>query len=139
MPRLLSFAASCLIAMAMLGVVTAARAGTIGIHLASMHFPERDFNNFNPGVYYRGDAGWTAGGYRNSLRDVSVYAGYTWERGVFGLTAGAVSGYAGKKVQPLLVPSVSVLTVRGATARVAFIPRVEKRIGSHVLHLMMEF
>jgi hypothetical protein len=25
------------------------------------------------------------------------------------------------------------------TARVAYIPRVEKRIGSHVLHLMLEY
>ena len=137
--RLLSFAASCLVAAAMLGALTEARAGTIGVHVASMHFPERDFNNFNPGLYYRSDLGWTAGAYRNSLRQVSAYAGYTWERGVFGLTAGAVSGYAGNSVQPLLVPSMSVFAVHGATARLAFIPRVEKRIGSHVLHLMMEF
>jgi len=29
--------------------------------------------------------------------------------------------------------------VQGVTARIAFIPRVEKRIGSHVIHLMLEF
>ena len=47
-------------------------------------------------------------------------------------------GYA-EKVQPLLVPSMKVATLGGVSARVAFIPRVEKRIESHVLHLSLEF
>ena len=38
-----------------------------------------------------------------------------------------------------LVPSVVLLSVQGVSARLAFIPRVEKRIESHVLHLMVEF
>jgi hypothetical protein len=42
-------------------------------------------------------------------------------------------------VQPLLVPSVSLGTWYGVTPRIAYIPRVEKKIGSHVLHLMVEF
>ena len=39
----------------------------------------------------------------------------------------------------LLVPSVVLFTLDGVAARVAYIPRVEKRIGSHVLHLMIEY
>ena len=127
--------------LAVLGLwaaTAAASAGTLGAHLASLHFPQNDFNNFNPGIYYRSDGGWTAGAYRNSLRRGSVYAGYTWEFGRFGLTGGGITGY-GHGVQPLLVPSVVLFTHDGVAARVAYIPRVEKRIGSHVLHLMIEY
>jgi hypothetical protein len=127
--------------LAMLGLwawVGTASAGTLGAHVASMHFPQRDFNNFNPGVYYRSDEGWTAGAYLNSLRHGSVYGGYTWQHGRFGVTGGAITGY-GHGLQPLLVPSVVLFTYQGVAARLAYIPRVEKRIGSHVLHLMLEY
>ncbi|HEX6707896.1 MAG TPA: hypothetical protein VF169_24340 [Albitalea sp.] len=110
----------------------------MGVHLASVHLPQRGFNNTNPGLYYRTDAGWTAGAYRNSLRRTSAYAGLTWDWGRLSLTGGAVSGYS-EEVQPLLVPSLRLVTIQGVTARVAFIPRVEKRIESHVLHLTVEF
>jgi hypothetical protein len=49
-----------------------------------------------------------------------------------------VTGYF-HKVQPLLVPSLSLFTYRGVTPRVAYIPQVEKKVGAHVLHLMVEF
>jgi len=135
MPRV---ALAVLVTAAALSASLPARALTFGLHLASVHVPARHFNNVNPGLYVRTDAGWTAGAYENSLRRTSAYVGYTWEHGRFAVTGGAVTGYA-EKVQPLLVPSVKLLTLRGATARVAFIPRVEKRIESHVLHLMVEF
>jgi hypothetical protein len=114
-----------------------AQADTVGLHLASVHVPQRHFNNTNPGLYYRNDAGWTAGGYRNSLRRTSAYAGYTWEYGVLGLTAGAVTGYQ-HTVQALVVPSLRLFTHDGFSARLAYIPRVEKRIESNVWHLMVE-
>jgi len=134
MPRLSSVAVCCAATL----LTCAAHAGTIGVHLASVHLPQRHFNNTNPGLYYRTDAGWTAGAYRNSLRRTSAYAGRTWDWGRFSLTGGAVTGYT-EEVQPLLVPSVRVVTAHGMTARVAFIPRVEKRIESHVLHLTVEY
>lgn len=115
-----------------------AAAGTIGVHLGSIHFPQRDFNNANPGLYYRSEAGWTAGAYRNSLRRTSAYAGHTWQWDRLALTAGGVTGYA-DKLQPLLVPSFAFLRSERLSLRVAFIPRIEKRIESHVLHLMAEF
>jgi hypothetical protein len=114
-----------------------AAAGTVGVHLGSIHFPQRDFNNSNPGLYYRSDGGWTVGAYRNSLRRTSAYAGHTWQWDRLALTAGGVTGYA-DRVQPLLVPSYAFLRTQAFSLRVAFIPRVEKRIESHVLHLMLE-
>jgi hypothetical protein len=115
-----------------------AMAGTIGLHIGSHHMPAKTYNNANPGIYYRGDEGWTAGVYRNSLRDNSFYAGYTWKFGKLDVTTAGVTGYF-HKVQPLLVPSVSLFTYQGITPRLAYIPRVEKKIGAHVLHLMVEF
>jgi hypothetical protein len=125
-------------ALAFILVAPAAPAATLGLHLASVHLPQRSFNNFNPGVYYRSDDGWTAGAYYNSLERPSVYGGYTWQRGAFGVTAGVATGYD-RAVQPILVPSLVVATVGKVSARIAYIPRVEKRIESHVLHLMLEY
>lgn len=115
-----------------------ARADTIGVHVGSHHMPAKKYNNFNPGLYYRTDEGWTAGVYRNSLSRTSAYAGYTWKYGVLDVTTAGVTGYF-HKVQPLLVPSVSLFTWHGVTPRVAYIPRVEKKIGAHVVHLMVEY
>jgi len=113
-------------------------ADTIGLHIGSHHIPAKTYNNTNPGLYYRTDEGWTIGAYRNSLRKNSVYAGYTWKFGALDVTTAGVTGYF-HKVQPLLVPSLSLFTYQGVTPRIAYIPRVEKKIGSHVLHLMVEF
>jgi hypothetical protein len=110
---------------------------TLGFHLFSQHLPAADYNNINPGIYYRLAEGPVAGIYRNSVRRASIYAGYTWQYGRFDLTTGAVTGYT-NSVQLLLVPSMGLFTVNGVTARLAFIPRVEKRIGSHVLHVAVE-
>lgn len=115
-----------------------AMAYTIGLHLGSHHAPAKTYNNTNPGLYIRHPDGWTAGFYRNSLNKDSVYVGYTWKFGMLDVTTAGVTGYF-DKVQPLLVPSISLFTWRGITPRVAYIPRVEKKIGSHVLHLMVEF
>jgi hypothetical protein len=114
-----------------------AMADTIGLHIGSHHMPAKNYNNRNPGLYYRTDEGWTAGLYRNSLKKDSVYAGYTWKFGALDVTTAGVTGYF-HAVQPLLVPSVSLPSVYGITPRIAYIPRVEKKIGSHVVHLMVE-
>jgi hypothetical protein len=127
-----------LLTLAALAMAPGARAGTIGFHIASHHAPAKNYNNSNPGIYYRNAEGWTAGVYRNSLRKTSVYAGYTWKFGVLDVTTAGVTGYF-DKVQPLLVPSISLFTYQGITPRIAYIPRVEKKIGSHVLHLMVEY
>lgn len=126
-------------ALAALTLAMPAEAGTIGFHVGSHHMPEKNYNNFNPGMYYRTDEGWTVGAYRNSLSKNSVYAGYTWKFfGFLEVTTAGVTGYF-DAVQPLLVPSISLFTYRGVTPRLAYIPQVEKKIGSHVFHLMVEF
>jgi hypothetical protein len=136
MPRPTLFALS--LATAALLLAPCARAGTVGLHIGSHHMPAKTYNNSNPGLYYRTDESWTAGAYRNSLRKNSVYAGYTWKFGALDVTTAGVTGYF-HAVQPLLVPSLSLFTYRGITPRIAYIPRVEKKIGAHVLHLMVEY
>ncbi len=126
------------LALAVMAMAPNTVAGTIGFHVASHHAPAKTYNNSNPGIYYRNDEGWTAGAYRNSLSKNSVYAGYTWKFGALDVTTAGVTGYF-NKVQPLLVPSVSLFTYQGITPRIAYIPQVEKKIGSHVLHLMIEY
>jgi hypothetical protein len=134
--RLALFAVA--LAAAVPGAHAQAQTHTFGLHLVSYHEPDKTYNNTNPGLYYRHPDGWTAGFYRNSVRRDSIYVGYTWKYGIFDITTAGVSGYF-HKVQPLLVPSVSLGTWYGVTPRIAYIPRVEKKIGSHVLHLMVEF
>ena len=138
MRRLLHTVVPAAAALVLCAIAPGARADTVGIHLGSLHIPAKDYNNSNPGLYVRLDSGWTGGLYRNSLRKNSVYAGYTWTHGAFSVTAGGVTGYF-ETLQPLLVPSFALFTYRGITPRLAFIPRVEKKIGAHVLHLMVEY
>src|SRR5438045_253932 len=81
MPRYSLFAALSFVSAACIVAAPPAEAVTVGLHLASVHLPKRDFNNTNPGLYVRTDGGWTAGAYRNSLNRTSAYAGYTMEWG----------------------------------------------------------
>ena len=138
MRQLFHVLASLLSAALLSAAAPCAVANTLGFHIASQHIPERNYNNTNPGVYYRLDSGWTGGFYNNSLRKTSVYAGYTWKLGPLDVTGALATGYL-NAVQPLLVPSVALFTVNGITPRLAFIPRVEKRLGVNVLHLMVEY
>jgi hypothetical protein len=86
----------------------------IGVSIASYHF-DRDipYQEINPGVYAICDK-WTAGVYRNSFNDLSVFAGYSLELGPFSIALGVVTGYGryGKSVQPLIFPSVKIGPVR---------------------------
>jgi len=128
----------CLLAVVAVTVMASctaqpAVAGTLGLHIGSQHIPNKDYNNFNPGAYYRTDEGWTVGGYRNSYKRSSVYGGHTWERGDYGLTAGAITGY-NDGLMLMVVPTYKF----APHARIAYIPKVGSR-GAHVLHLMIEF
>ena len=113
---------------------------SVGLHLVSAHFDDSDFESVNPGLYVRLNNGATAGAYRNSMRRVSAYAGWTWDTDFHGfrpaITAGVVTGYE-RAVMPLLVPSISTPAVDGFRARFTFIPKVEKG-GSSALHLSLE-
>lgn len=107
-------------------------ADVVGVHLGSIHSPKRDYNNFNPGIYYKMDNGFTVGTYRNSIRKQSFYTGYTYEWKRFAITAGAITGYEGCKVCPLIFPTVKV-----GSFRLGFIPHI-KATGANVFHLMYE-
>lgn len=132
---------------------------TIGLHLASHHFEQRDYQrNFNPGIYVRTEDGWTAGVYRNTLGRTSVYGGYTIGDQV-ALTVGVVSGYQIRHEWAPPLPGgqcsngpppcyrelgtshhalnlMVAPSVRLGPARVSFIPGLGN--ASSVLHLSIE-
>lgn len=124
----------------------------LGLHLYSLHLPEREWqNNVNPGLYVRSAEGWTAGFYRNTLRRQSLYLGKTiplteWAD----LTLGGVSGYERRwvkcdrpnfegcylgmgsgKIKPLIAPSLHYEGIR-----LSWIPGTAG--SSNVLHLSIE-
>ena len=117
-----------------------AHAVSYGVHTVSIH-SERNtgvgaFNNINPGAYVRLDNGLTFGGYYNSERRVTTYAGFTHTLSKVGLPNAslswlAVTGYGGVKFGP--VPSYLVTP----HLRIGFVPKTQKG-GAHVLNLMYE-
>lgn len=109
-----------------------AAAGTLGIHIGSQHFPSKDYNNVNPGVYYIADDGATVGTYYNSERRQSVYAGWTFDSGPWRLQVGAITGYQGR-VLPMVAPSVAL----GHGFRLTVLPKLE-RDGAAVAHITWE-
>lgn len=115
-----------------------ATALAIGLHLGTYHFDrDREYNNFNPGVYAMCD-GWTAGYYRNSFHRNTVYAGYTVGRGVFALTVAAATGYRrGVKVGGEYVSAMVVPSVKLGAARIGVVPPVGRVDGG--VHLSLEF
>lgn len=119
-----------ILALALSGM---AHAGTLGLHIGSLHFPAQQYNNFNPGAYYIHDNGATVGTYYNSERRQSVYAGWTWDSGPWRLQVGAITGYERAKVLPVVMPSVAL----GHGFRLVVLPKVERN-GSSVIHLMWE-
>ena len=69
----------------------------LGVHLVSMHVPsEPPDNNDNFGAYAKFGNGITLGGYRNTIRRDTYYAGYTWERGPLAVMLGVATGYQRK-------------------------------------------
>jgi len=76
---------------------------TIGLHTMSVHVPAHDYqNNANFGLHVETQDGIAFGGYHNTIRRTSLYAG---KRFVFAslpnaaITIGALSGYQ-RKVTP---------------------------------------
>ena len=109
-----------------------AMAGTLGVHIGSHHFPNKEFNNANPGLYYIADNGATVGTYYNSERKQSYYAGYTTEFGWLRVQVGAITGYR-NRVLPMVAPSISL----GYGFRLVALPKLE-RAGATVVHLTWE-
>lgn len=139
-----------LLALALASAATA-QAQTIGVHLATLHVPHRDYNDLNLGLYVKTEHGLTFGMIpRNSMRQFTAYAGVTIEQesGPFALTAGVIYGYQRRKyncieashgpnqpvtlcartdgspgaLAPMLNPSVRLPAVLGLTPRITIIP-----------------
>lgn len=64
----------------------------IGVHVGSIHAPDRGQNNSNPGLYIR-EAQVQAGVYRNSYKRTTLYAGFVQPVGPIDLMLGFASGY----------------------------------------------
>lgn len=114
-----------------------AHADTWGLHLGSHHFPDHGMNNFNPGLMYRTDAGWTGGAYLNSIERVTVYGGRAWgDRAALFLGLG--TGY-GAKLTVMAVPSLRLTDKRavlGGALRLNVVPKYRQHNGA--VHLMWE-
>ena len=85
---------------------------TIGFHLGSIHFPNKDFNNINPGIYLKTENNYVAGGYYNSIRKPSFYVGKNFEYKNFSIIVGGVTGYDRAIITPLVLPSVKLWDFR---------------------------
>lgn len=139
---------SVLAALLLAVAASTAHADTIGLHVGSWH-SEPGFNNVNPGAYWRGDDGWTAGAYCNSQSrserfpdarrcKVSAYAGRLFDHEIapglhVGILAGAVAGYS---LAPIIPAAIG--TIQYGPARLWLIPRVEKNSAA-VVSLSFEF
>lgn len=116
-----------------------ADAWIVGLHLLSAH-AQPGFEAATVGLYAQAPSGLTAGVLRNSERRLSLYAGETWHTadGRWAITAGAITGYRGARVTPLLVPSLRLQLGDGAAARISLIPKPPREGGSSALHLSLE-
>lgn len=124
------------------GVAGQAEAATVGAHIGSWH-SEPGFNNVNPGLYAQADNGGTAGIYRNSVRKVSTYAGWTFEKQLgesvtVSATVGAITGYPAAKLLPMVIPSIKVKLFDEVSARVIIIPMVNPKQCAHVVSFAIE-
>ena len=120
----------------------------IGLHIGTKH-SRSGLNNVNPGAYMVFSDSLVLGGYYNSERHASAYAAWQWQTEPLAFTgplrlrasvlAGLVTGYESRRVMPLLLPSLSMpLANTGASVRLSFVPRFEKR-GAAALHASLEW
>lgn len=145
--RMAGQVAKDLFGLAMLAVVLVilpgcAHAETVyGLHVGSQHFPAREFNNSNPGLYVRA-ADWQVGMYHNSYRDTTAYVARAWPLGNgFELMLGGATGYrkAGAGVVAPMAGITYAVPIRilGLQPRLFAAPPTPKSSG--LLHLALEF
>jgi hypothetical protein len=109
----------------------------VGIHIGSHHFPNRDQNNFNPGLYIVFRVGevedLVVGGYKNSSYQNSFYAGKAWMTEEHsGFSFGAIGGLVfGYRKPPTKYEDFSVQ--RGSTGRYALVEHDTIVLGSRII------
>lgn len=119
-----------LIALIMVGASAPSFALTMGLHIGSWH-SNSIYNNINPGIYISKN-NYVIGTYHNSIKRQSFYAGYNFQYKNVGITTGLITGYR-EKVLPFIFPSVKYKNIR-----LLYIPKINKNLDSHVIHLMIE-
>jgi len=110
-------------------VSSISHAGTLGLHLQSVH-NKTGFNNDNPGIYFRLDNGFTAGTYYNSEYRQSTYVGKTFAYRYFEVSYLAINGYQGR-ILPVAIPSRRL----GDHGRISLILNP---LGASALHFSIE-
>lgn len=122
-------------------LASSAHADTLGLHIGSWH-EGGGYNNVNPGLYWRDDSGLTIGAYRNSLERTTAYAGWTWTHRIgsgvdVGLSIAGATGYR-MTVTPMVLPSVGIRLGGDWSARIGWLPKIDPKRGTNVLHLTLE-
>lgn len=122
-------AAIALLACCVFASFDAGAQTSVGLHLVSQHFPERDHHNQDNFGLYVQHKRWLIGGYRNSLNRDTYYAAYAQPLGYgFDLVAGVGSGYR-RKCETHSVTTYSQVTHKGETFTVKSTERVESCRG----------
>lgn len=110
----------------------------LGLSLYTHHFnPSPEISNSTPGIYLRTGCGLTLGEYKNSFGGKSHLLGWTGEQGPWGLTLGAITGYAQGTI-PAVLPSVafsplpSSPSLRIRLTALLPAPKVNKHPGIHL-------
>jgi len=111
----------------------------IGMHLATIHTVNRNYNDNNPGVYVRTDCGLQVGAYYNSYRNLSVYGAYTIDVKPVPVwaTVGIITGYPGHTVMPLAMAGVRA-RVNSYTLRIGYAPKIDGVNRTGIIHFTLE-
>lgn len=101
------------------------RADTIGMNLVSEHSPNphRQFQDVNPGLYYKHASGFGFGVYWNSYDKLAGHVDYTTpEWHYLSITGTLASGYPQLPILPIIMPSVRIPIYREYSLRLGYIP-----------------
>lgn len=109
-----------------------------GIHTLSYHAPKREFNNVNPGVYWRSEDGMQAGVLKNSFRKRTLYLGQNYEVWKADVMLGGALGYPQSPVVPLVAVSKRMNLDYNSGLRFAALGSWTEGKPGVVLHLMYE-
>jgi hypothetical protein len=128
--------------------VLAQESTTLGIHTFSYH-NSGNYNDTTPGLYLERNQ-FVIGAYHNSIRNTSVYAGYTWgwelpRNPVFqaiSLTGGLATGYRHKgydrDLSVLAATSLRHDLDNRKALRLSLLPLHKRSPANYVLHLSYE-
>jgi hypothetical protein len=121
---------------------------TLGIHAFSYH-NSGNYNDTTPGLYLKRNH-FVVGAYHNSIRNTSVYAGYTWDWALppnpvfqaISFTGGLATGYRHKgynrDLSVLAATSLRHDLDNRQALRLTLLPLPKRSPANYVLHLSYE-